>query len=64
MKKTLLTVIISLCFAISSFAQSGTTGPLTWSLSGGTLIISGTGAMPDYTTSSPTQAPWYAYRSP
>lgn len=41
---------------------SGTCGEnLTWTLSGGTLTISGTGAMGDYTSSSP--APWYAYRS-
>lgn len=41
---------------------SGTCGEnLTWTLSGGTLTISGTGAMGDYTSSSP--APWYTYRS-
>ena len=33
---------------------------LTWSVSGGTLTISGTGAMADYTLSN--KAPWYEYR--
>ena len=42
-------------------AQSGTTGELTWNLDdSGTLTISGTGKMPDYSSSSP--APWYTYR--
>ena len=39
------------------FAQGGTTGPLTWSFIGGTLTISGTGAMPDYGS-----VPWEAYK--
>jgi len=42
-----------------SFAQGGTTGPLTWQLQGNTLTISGNGAMPDYSTSG---SPWYSYR--
>jgi hypothetical protein len=39
-----------LCADITGFAQeeSGTTEDLTWSLSGGTLTVSGTGEMPDY----------------
>ena len=62
MKKTILlfTLALQLSTAIS-FAQSGTTGPLTWNISGGTLTISGTGAMPDY--SYPNYAPWYPYRN-
>jgi uncharacterized protein YjdB len=40
---------------------SGTIGQLTWSLDGGVLTISGTGAMPDYTSSS--NSPWYSNRS-
>jgi hypothetical protein len=40
-------------------AVSGTTGPLTWSLDGGTLTISGTGAMPNYSYAT---SPWYGYR--
>ena len=39
-------------------ALSGTTGGLNWSLSGGTLTISGSGAMPDYTDGS--MPPWYS----
>lgn len=42
--------------AAGSFAQSGTTGTLTWTLSDSTLIISGKGAMPDY--DYPDYAPW------
>ena len=38
-------------------ALSGTTGGLNWSLSGGTLRISGAGAMPNYTDGG--MAPWY-----
>jgi len=38
-------------------ALSGTTGGLSWSLTGGTLRISGAGAMPDYTDAN--MAPWY-----
>ena len=41
----------------SALAQGGTTGPLTWQLTGNTLTISGNGAMPDY-----DYAPWYEYR--
>ncbi|MDR1602695.1 MAG: leucine-rich repeat protein [Tannerella sp.] len=38
----------------------GTTGGLTWSLSGDTLTVSGTGVMPDY--DYPTNnSPWYDY---
>ena len=38
----------------------GTTGALTWKLDKGTLIISGAGAMPNYTPDD--EAPWYADR--
>ena len=44
----------------SVFAQGGTTGPLTWNLSDGTLTISGNGAMPNYMWNG---APWYPYRA-
>jgi hypothetical protein len=37
----------------------GTTGPLTWLFVGSTLTISGTGAMPDYTSGN---SPWDGYR--
>ncbi|MDR2927794.1 MAG: leucine-rich repeat domain-containing protein [Cytophagaceae bacterium] len=46
--------------AATAHAQSGTTGPLAWSITNGTLTISGTGAMPDYTS---TGMPWYDYRN-
>ena len=46
---------------VAARAQSGTTGDLSWSISGGMLTISGTGAMPDY-NNSPEQ-PWYSYQS-
>ena len=42
----------------AGFAQGGTTGSLTWSLSGGTLTISGSGAMPDFIRQ---ESPWYDY---
>ena len=60
MKQFFFTTILCLFIAISSFAQSGTTGPLTWKLENGTLTISGTGAMPDYNSFT---VPWYKYRS-
>ena len=60
MKKQLLLLITAVLTSIASaFAQSGTTGALTWNLDGGTLTISGTGVMPDYTSGG---APWYEYR--
>ncbi len=45
------------------FAQGGTTGLLTWNISGGSLTISGEGAMPDYgyTGGGSPSAPWYPY---
>jgi hypothetical protein len=48
-----------------SVTASGTTANgQTWTLfSSGKLQISGTGVMPNYSTSSSTRAPWYAYRS-
>ena len=48
MKKLILLIFVSLLLSLSSFAQSGTTGDLTWEISGDTLTISGTGAMPNY----------------
>ena len=58
MRKTLLLLTAVLFSMASAFAQSGTTGPLTWNISGNTLTISGNGAMPNYTG---TSAPWYSY---
>ena len=42
-------------------SSDGTAGDLTWTLDDGTLTISGTGAMPDYSNSS--RAPWYDDRA-
>ena len=57
--KRILLLTVCIIATLSSFAQSGTTGPLTWSISDSTLTISGTGAMPDYYA---TGTPWYDYR--
>jgi uncharacterized protein YjdB len=48
----------------SSSNIGGTTGPLTWSLEGGTLTISGTGSMPNYVMYISLQItyPWFDYR--
>ena len=64
-KLTLLTSVLAammLLFMTNSFAQGGTTGPLTWNFdpTTGTLMITGEGEMPDYT--APSYAPWNEYR--
>ena len=41
----------------TGFAAGGSTGELKWQLSGGTLTISGSGTMPDYTDAN--MPPWY-----
>ncbi|MDR1526634.1 MAG: leucine-rich repeat domain-containing protein [Dysgonamonadaceae bacterium] len=61
MKRIFLTVVALFLLSATGFAQSGTAGPLTWDISDGTLTISGTGAMPDYTYDY--EAPWYDYRN-
>ncbi|MDR1562102.1 MAG: leucine-rich repeat domain-containing protein [Dysgonamonadaceae bacterium] len=61
MKRIFLVMIALFMLSATGFAQSGTTGPLTWDMSNGTLTVSGEGAMPDY--SYPDYAPWYAYSS-
>lgn len=44
--------------------HSGSIGDIIWSISDdGVLKVSGTGAMPDYTSSTFSDAPWYAYES-
>jgi hypothetical protein len=61
MKQLLLSVFMLLAIA-SGYAQatSGTCGEdLTWTFSGGTLTISGTGTMTDY--HSQNYPPWYSY---
>lgn len=60
MRKLFNATILGILLAVGAFAQGGTTGPLTWTLSDGTLTISGNGAMPDYFYDD---FPWYPYRS-
>ena len=66
MKKHIKTSMKAFCFLLfcilplTSFAQGGTTGPLTWQLNGNTLTISGNGAMPDYELQT---MPWYNYNA-
>ena len=68
MKRHLLTLFLALAASVGTlFAQSGTCGDnLTWTLDteSGTLTISGTGAMTDYTYFGDgyTNTPWYSYR--
>ena len=51
-----------LCTAnMTTHAQSGATGSLEWSIDNGTLTISGTGAMPNYTNAA--AQPWATHRS-
>jgi hypothetical protein len=60
MKKKYLLIVVCL-LSINSFGQSSeTTGSLTWSVSNNTLIIRGTGAMPDYGS---VAFPWINYAS-
>ena len=61
MKNKLLTLFLALAASVGTlFAQSGTCGDnLKWTLSSGTLTISGAGAMMNYSWDS---APWYSYR--
>ena len=68
MKQKLLTLFLALAASVGTlFAQSGTCGDnLTWTLSSGTLTISGTGAMTNYTYSNSSgkpNTPWYSYNS-
>ena len=66
MKHKLFTFFLALVASAGTvFAESGTCGKdgnnLTWTLSGGTLTISGTGEMADWTTYP--DIPWYSNRS-
>ncbi|MDR2970645.1 MAG: leucine-rich repeat protein [Bacteroidales bacterium] len=67
MKKNILLLVLIMLFSVASaLAQGGTTGPLTWKLTGAapnmTLTISGEGAMPDY-WSEPNydDPPWHEH---
>lgn len=54
----LLALLLLLCLLPTpAYAAGGTTGDLKWSLSGGTLSITGKGDMPDYTDA--VMSPWY-----
>ena len=60
MKKHFLFLVTAMLLSTTTaMAQGGTTGPLTWNISGNTLTISGQGAMPNY--DSPISAPWSSY---
>ncbi|MBO4665557.1 MAG: leucine-rich repeat protein, partial [Paludibacteraceae bacterium] len=64
-KKKVLTFLLALVVGAGTvFAQSGTCGKdgdnLTWTLSGGTLTISGTGEMDEWILQYPS---WYPYVS-
>ena len=70
--KKLFTFLLALVASVSAiYAQSGTCGDnLTWTLSNGTLTISGTGAMDNFswsynynTDTYTSTAPWYDYWS-
>ena len=68
MKQKLLTFFLVLAASVGTlFAQSGTCGDdVTWTLDteSGTLTISGTGTMTNYTyNGSKPNTPWYSYRS-
>jgi len=53
-----LALLLLLCLLPTpAYAVGGTTGDLKWSLSGGTLSITGKGDMPDYTDA--VMPPWY-----
>ena len=56
-----VTLAAALCIPCSAAVQSGSCGNnITWSYSDGTLTLSGTGNMPDYSDLLPT--PWYSFR--
>lgn len=54
---TLCLLLVTVLLPDYAHAQVGTTGALRWSLSGGALTISGSGAMPNYTDAN--MPPWY-----
>ncbi|MBE6686090.1 MAG: hypothetical protein E7591_02550 [Ruminococcaceae bacterium] len=64
----LVIIMLISCLSASSFVshaeKSGKCGEnVSWTLSGGTLTISGTGAMEDYGWSGSESQPWYSSRS-
>ncbi len=70
MKKKLLRFLCTalmtvMCMSVNAQNNCGTDGhegDVTWEYDNGTLTISGTGAMADYTDDL-TEAPWHAYRT-
>ncbi|MDR0304161.1 MAG: leucine-rich repeat domain-containing protein, partial [Chitinispirillales bacterium] len=59
-RSKIFAVVAAMLVSVAAvFGQSGKTGPLTWSISDGTLTISGGGAMPNYSIT----APWYFYKN-
>lgn len=52
----LTAAVLAVALSAPAFAAGGQTGGLTWSLSGGTLRITGSGDMPDYTDAN--MPPW------
>ena len=62
MKSLSFCVLLSVTYflTLSTFAQGGNTGALTWNIDNGTLTISGEGKMPDYYYSD--YAPWDEYK--
>jgi len=64
--KKLFLLTAAFLLSMASFAQSGTCGPnLTWDFNSGTgtLTISGTGEMDNYSYSATDVSPWYDLRS-
>lgn len=54
---TLALLLVVVLLPVRSAALSGATGALTWDLTGGTLTVSGSGPMPDYSDNN--MPPWY-----
>lgn len=62
MKTKIYLLWAALLLSATVFAQSGTDGTMTWSLSNGRLTISGSGDMKNYLTTTP-RVPWSSYKS-
>ena len=54
-------LLMTMLMSVRAWSTPISGSSLTYELSGGTLTISGTGSMPDYTSDSP--APWYGSRA-
>ena len=62
MIKSFLLLFCGILFGatMTARAQTGSIGEINWNIAGGTLYITGTGAIPNY---SGTNSPWYANRT-